>query len=147
MLFSAFLLLLAISRIHAAVIKKLPNDLPHENDVYDRPLPASWYQPEDHPVHYLFKRAPGDGVSYPAVGSPGQSAYLPPVLPSSLNCLPSVVLELPSLWIYTEYGAARMDGSPQCCSCCRENPKYSKFPLSTRSRSQWSSSMLCCRVL
>jgi len=76
MLFTAFLLLLAISRIQAAVISVLPNDHAHENDVYDKPLPASWYQPEDHPVHYLFKRAPGDGIPYPAVGSPGQSPYL-----------------------------------------------------------------------
>ncbi|KAF7295871.1 Carbohydrate esterase family 4 protein [Mycena chlorophos] len=36
-----------------------------------RQLPGSWYHPDDHPVHALFKRASADtdGVAYPTVGS------------------------------------------------------------------------------
>jgi hypothetical protein len=34
-------------------------------------LPSTWFHPDNHPVHALFKRAPGDGVTYPPVGSPG----------------------------------------------------------------------------
>ena len=82
MLFTAIVLLFAISRIQAAAIAR-PHDYAHENDIYDKPLPAAWYQSEDHPVHSLFKRAPGDGSDYPAVGSPG--ALICPLIPVSVH--------------------------------------------------------------
>lgn len=39
----------------------------------DTPLHEMWYHEDDHPVHALFKRGPvDDGVSYPAIGTPGK---------------------------------------------------------------------------
>jgi len=55
----------------AAAVPK-PSDHDHAHNVR-RALPDTWHQPEDHPVHALFKRAPGtDGVAYPSVGSPSK---------------------------------------------------------------------------
>lgn len=79
MLLSTSLLLLVVSCIRAAVISR-PHDIHdhHENDVYDKRLPDAWHQPSDHPVHSLFRRAPDDGTSYAAVGTPAWSSTFPP---------------------------------------------------------------------
>ena len=82
MLFTTIIISLIISCIHAAVISR-PHDAhdhAHENEVYDKPLPAAWYQSPDHPVHSLFKRGPTDGTPYEAVGSAGDP-YLVPRIP------------------------------------------------------------------
>jgi hypothetical protein len=148
MLFTPLLLLLfTLSCIHAAVISR-PHA--HENDIYDKPLPAAWYQPADHPAHSLFKRAPGDGTAYPAVGSPGESAYLvrvPPLLAWLNQSILSLVLDFPSWGIYTKRNPPRVDCSPQRCRRSGEDSQHSSVPLSTRCRSQWPSNMFCCRVL
>lgn len=40
------------------------------------PLPTAWHHEPNHPVHALFRRAPGDGVTYPPVGTPGPLSLL-----------------------------------------------------------------------
>lgn len=64
-------LALVIPRFLCAVIS-FPNEVRHVEDVQDRQLPGRWSQELGHPVHALFRRAPGDGISYAPVGTPGE---------------------------------------------------------------------------
>ncbi|KAF8812434.1 glycoside hydrolase/deacetylase [Phlegmacium glaucopus] len=74
------LILIALPLTHALVLQKL-----HEYDDHDHShnvrisLPSqTWYHPQDHPVHALFKRAAeANGTSYAPVGSPAWSAGFP----------------------------------------------------------------------
>ena len=71
MLCSALLLLAALPSAFTASVP-LHDTHDHEHSHVERTqLPGSWYQRESHPVHKLFRRAPGDGVDRPAVGSAG----------------------------------------------------------------------------
>ena len=71
MLLSSALLLGATLRSALAIT--IPHDTHDHSHVESVQLPGEWYQPETHPVHKLFRRAPDDGVVRPAVGSPGAS--------------------------------------------------------------------------
>lgn len=72
-MFRPLILLLSLPLIHAAAVPNVHDsyDLGHSHDVRQS-LPGDWYQPRDHPVHKLFKRAPGDGITYAPVGTPGR---------------------------------------------------------------------------
>lgn len=50
-----------------------PTEL-HDHTVHTS-LPAAWHHEPDHPLHALFRRAPGDGITYPAVGTPRMSCF------------------------------------------------------------------------
>ncbi|CAL1700614.1 unnamed protein product [Somion occarium] len=67
----------------------------HDCNSHSKRLPsATWYQPDDHPVHQLFKRGPSagtDGVPYAQVGSPAWSAAYPQSTPDAN--------QLPELWV------------------------------------------------
>lgn len=86
-------------------------------------LPKAWYQPDDHPVHSLFKRQspgpPTDGVSYAAVGSPEWYGAYPPGVPDSL--------QLPQPWV-DALNAAISEGKipniPQSQNVPGQNPTY-----------------------
>ena len=71
-MFWHLILLVALPLVHAAAVPNThdSDDHNHSHDVRQS-LPSSWYQARDHPVHKLFKRAPGDGVNYAPVGTPG----------------------------------------------------------------------------
>lgn len=71
MFVSSALLLGALHSVLAVTIP--PHDTHDYSHVEGIQLPGEWYQPETHPVHKLFRRAPDDGVARPAVGSPGAS--------------------------------------------------------------------------
>jgi len=61
--------------------RAFPTDL-HDHTVHTS-LPAAWHHEPDHPVHNLFRRAPGDGITYPAVGTPGMSSFFPSRYPTN----------------------------------------------------------------
>lgn len=71
MLFSSLLVLAASPLLHAASVPvtKAPHDHGH---VERMQLPKRWYQESGHRVERLFRRGPDDGVTRPAVGSPGK---------------------------------------------------------------------------
>lgn len=73
LMFLPLVLLLALPLIHAAAVPNTHDfdDHNHSHDVRQS-LPTNWYQARDHPVHKLFKRAPGDGTNYAPVGDPGR---------------------------------------------------------------------------
>jgi hypothetical protein len=65
------ILLLAASAVYASVAPA------HESHTESKPPGNRWYHEDDHPVHALFKRGPlGDGIVYPAIGTPGEPLYL-----------------------------------------------------------------------
>jgi len=68
-MFLHIILLVALPLINAAAVPNT-HDHNHSHDVRQS-LPSNWYQARDHPVHKLFKRAPGDGINYAPVGTPG----------------------------------------------------------------------------
>ncbi|KAI0638210.1 hypothetical protein C8Q77DRAFT_1153878 [Trametes polyzona] len=78
----SFFLLAATALLSSAAAS--PSALPHDTHDHDhsvrRALPNTWYHPEDHPVHALFRRADEktDGATYAAIGSPEWSAGYPP---------------------------------------------------------------------
>ena len=118
MLFTTLLLFGVISYIQAAAITR-PNDFhdTHEHDVYDKPLPDSWYQEPNHPVHSLFRRV--DGTNYAAVGTPGDSSLFNWLSAALLNnpdfffSFLRMVRFISSSRFYTRsvVNAASMDGS------------------------------------
>ncbi|KAJ7114836.1 carbohydrate esterase family 4 protein [Mycena epipterygia] len=77
--------LLSVASLH----NRHPHD--HSHNAAKR-LPSTWYHPDDHPVHSLFKRgAATDGVTYAAIGSDAwQNAY-PPGPPGTpdVNAMPA----------------------------------------------------------
>ena len=60
--------------VYSATIAHRHDD--HDHAPVNRRLPSTWYQPDDHPAHALFKRAPTDGAVYAQVGSPSTSSQL-----------------------------------------------------------------------
>ncbi|KAF9259516.1 glycoside hydrolase/deacetylase [Marasmius fiardii PR-910] len=62
---SSFLLLVTAFNVAHALV------LVHDHDSINRRYVDQWYQPDHHPVHALFKRAPAgsDGLTYPQVGT------------------------------------------------------------------------------
>ncbi|GLB34544.1 putative polysaccharide deacetylase [Lyophyllum shimeji] len=83
-------------------------------------LPDTWYQPDDHPVHALFKRgAPGDGTNYPAVGSPTWSSAYPVTSPD--------VNQLPKEWVdalNAAVSAGKIPNIPQSSNTPGVSPVY-----------------------
>ncbi|KAK7049516.1 hypothetical protein VNI00_005547 [Paramarasmius palmivorus] len=77
-LFSLAGIVAAISTYTTALVIHDPSSS-HDHTVSRRFVSGSWFQPRDHPVNALFKRAPTgtDGASYPAVGSPEWSSKYP----------------------------------------------------------------------
>lgn len=71
MLLSSIVLAFALPLARAVVVRA-PRDFHDHSDEVGRALPGSWYHEPDHPVHALFKRAPGDGTTYAPVGTPGK---------------------------------------------------------------------------
>ena len=107
MLFSLVSLLFALPLVLAASIHT-PHDS-HDDHAHEinQALPGTWYQDPDHPVHSLFKRAPGDGTDYPAVGTPRTCSTASPTFYNAntiaqngpkvfLMCLPTLPICLQS---------------------------------------------------
>ena len=62
-----------ISFLLIASAAAIPTHDHEHTHVLHKRLPDTWHQPPDHPVHALFRRAPGtDGVVYPSVGTPSK---------------------------------------------------------------------------
>ncbi|KAF8974562.1 hypothetical protein BDZ97DRAFT_1900211 [Flammula alnicola] len=81
------LILLALPLLRTLAVPTPHDSHDHLHNVR-KALPTTWYQPRDHPVHDLFKRAPGDGTDYAAVGTPDWSAGFPTGTPNP-NALPA----------------------------------------------------------
>lgn len=83
-------ILLAASAVYASVAPA------HESHTENKPLGKRWYHEDDHPVHALFKRGPvGDGIIYPAIGTPGKPLYLIFFTPAGLIRVLRMVRRLP----------------------------------------------------
>ncbi|KAF9568900.1 glycoside hydrolase/deacetylase [Agrocybe pediades] len=88
---SSFVVFLSVACAAAA---PKPSEASHSHSyTVRRALPNTWHQPDDHPVHALFKRATatGDGVAYPAVGDAAWAAAYPQSTPDSKA--------LPAAWV------------------------------------------------
>jgi len=70
-LLSALALVIPRLILCAVISVPSPSEVHHE-DVQDGQLPGVWSQEPGHPVHALFRRAPGDGITYAPVGTPGE---------------------------------------------------------------------------
>ncbi|KDR83740.1 hypothetical protein GALMADRAFT_236093 [Galerina marginata CBS 339.88] len=128
-LISLFSLLLA--RTAAVPTPTDSHDHAHSHSVRQA-LPDSWYQPRDHSVHALFKRATSDGVNYAAVGTPAWSAGFPQTSPdpnalpaawvSALNAavaagkIPAIPTSSNMPGVNPVYPAGNNPSSPQICS-------------------------------
>jgi peptidoglycan/xylan/chitin deacetylase (PgdA/CDA1 family) len=116
MLWSIFLI--ALPAVHAAVIHPVQDHNDESHQITKR-LPTTWYHSDDHPVHALFKRAPGDGTNYPAVGSPTWSAPFPRSSPD--------VSQLPKEWVTAlnaAVAAGKIPNIPQSSNTPGVNPVY-----------------------
>ncbi|RXW23916.1 hypothetical protein EST38_g1931 [Candolleomyces aberdarensis] len=116
MLLSTALLLLGAT-LRSALAVTIPHDTHDHTHVEHAQLPGEWYQPESHPVHKLFRRAPDDGVRRPAVGSPEWAAPYPQGLPDSS--------QLPSAWVdalNAAVAAGRIPDIPQTTLPPTPNP-------------------------
>ncbi|KAF8655300.1 hypothetical protein AX16_003198 [Volvariella volvacea WC 439] len=111
---------------------------PTSNDIYAHDhsssgsLPTTWHQPDDHPVHRLFPRAPTDGTDYPPVGSvewrrgwPGRipdPAILPQSWIDALNdaidagLIPNVPISTNTPGVNPVYPPGFNPNSPEVCS-------------------------------
>ncbi|GLB33810.1 putative polysaccharide deacetylase [Lyophyllum shimeji] len=111
--------LVALPAVHAALIPSV-HDHNDESHAVSSRLPDTWYQPDDHPVHALFKRgAPGDGTNYPAVGSPTWSSAYPVTSPD--------VNQLPKEWVNAlnaAVSAGKIPNIPQSSNTPGVNPVY-----------------------
>ncbi|KAF9485353.1 chitin deacetylase [Pholiota conissans] len=115
-----FQLILVASFLASTLAVPTPHDSydDHSHNVR-KALPDTWYQPRDHPVHTLFKRAPGDGTNYPAVGSPEWSAGYPTNAPDPNT--------LPAAWVVAlnaAVAAGKIPNVPQSSNVPNENPVY-----------------------
>lgn len=82
-------------------------------------LPSTWYQPEDHPVHKLFRRGTTDGATYPVVGSPEWLAAYPPGAADTTK--------LPQAWVdalNTAVAAGLIPNISQTTQTGTGNPAY-----------------------
>lgn len=70
------------------------HDFHDHSDNIEKRLPNTWHLPSDHPVHALFKRAPGD---YPQVGSPSKFKYST-FYSTALITIDSMVERVPDLY-------------------------------------------------
>ncbi|KAH7914353.1 carbohydrate esterase family 4 protein [Hygrophoropsis aurantiaca] len=83
------------SRLITALL--LAGTLAHSTTAHDshtlnrRVSNGTWYQPDDHPAHALFKRGNTDGIAYAPVGSPEWLAGYPNG--------PADVTQLPKVWL------------------------------------------------
>ncbi|KAJ7290217.1 carbohydrate esterase family 4 protein [Mycena rebaudengoi] len=84
--------LLFLPLLATATLDHRHEDYAHSHNIH-RALPGTWYHDSDHPVRELFKRAPTDGKTYAAVGSPEWSAPYPN--PSNFTLDLSI---LPAAW-------------------------------------------------
>ncbi|KAG6887692.1 hypothetical protein C0995_013434 [Termitomyces sp. Mi166 len=109
-------LLFALPLAHAACFRVPPD---HDDSVEKR-LPTAWYQPDDHPVHALFKRGPlTDGTNYPQVGTPTWSSAYPSFSPD--------VNALPRQWVAAldaAVAAGKIPDIPQSTNTPGTNPVY-----------------------
>ncbi|KAG5724345.1 Chitin deacetylase [Termitomyces sp. T112] len=109
-------LFFAFPLAHAARFR-VPHD--HSHSVEKR-LPTSWYQPEDHPVHALFKRdQPTDGTNYPQVGTPTWSSAYPASSPD-VNALPQQWVDA----LNDAVEAGNIPNIPQSKNTPNTNPVY-----------------------
>ena len=75
------LVLIALPVTYALVLQKPrePGAYDHSHNIVPTSLHSqTWYHPEDHPVHALFRRATddsADNITYAPVGSPGKSVW------------------------------------------------------------------------
>ncbi|RXW25255.1 hypothetical protein EST38_g625 [Candolleomyces aberdarensis] len=119
MLCSAWLLLAALPSVFAASVP-LHDSHDHDHSHVERTqLPGGWYQPESHPVHKLFRRAPDDGVQRPAVGSAEWAAPYPRGVPDSS--------QLPQAWVAAlnaAVAAGDIPDIPQTTNTPQTNPVY-----------------------
>ncbi|KAF7332210.1 Chitin deacetylase [Mycena kentingensis (nom. inval.)] len=85
-----------------------------------RRLPDTWFQPDEHPAHALFKRAPAtDGATYDQVGSSTWSAAYPQSTPSADA--------MPSEWkdaLAAAVSAGKIPKIPSSSNKPGENPTY-----------------------
>ncbi|KAG2152243.1 carbohydrate esterase family 4 protein [Suillus cothurnatus] len=108
------ILLLATSAVYASVAPA------HESHTESKPPGNRWYHEDDHPVHALFKRGPlGDGIVYPAIGTPEWSAGFPPATADTTM--------LPQAWVDALNAAAlagKIPDIPQSTSTNGLDPVY-----------------------
>ena len=140
MLFPHFLLF-ALPLIRAAAVPNSydSHDHSHSHDVR-QPLPNTWYHARDHPVHELFKRAPGDGTNYAPVGTPGKR--LVPFLFQILSRI-SMVCWVSASLPKSKCPSGGMGQRPECgCSCWKDSqhPPHDKRPQHEPSLSSWPQS-------
>ncbi|KAG5643946.1 hypothetical protein DXG03_009297 [Asterophora parasitica] len=110
--------LLALPLAHAASIPAA-HDHNDESHHVNKRLPKSWSLDADHPAQAMYKRAPGDGTDYPAVGSPTWSAAWPQSSPD--------VNQLPKQWVDAlndAVAAGKIPNIPQSHNTPGTNPIY-----------------------
>ncbi|PPQ98546.1 hypothetical protein CVT24_004037 [Panaeolus cyanescens] len=112
------LTLLAPPLAQALSVPTSTHDHAHNHEVR-RSLPDTWYQPEDHAVKALFRRAPDDGNDYPPVGSPAWSARFPRSTPDP-NALPQEWLDA----LAAAEAAGRIPDVPISSGTPNQNPRY-----------------------
>ncbi|CAA7259764.1 unnamed protein product [Cyclocybe aegerita] len=116
MFFPPIAFLCALPLVHSVAVH-----LPHDSHEASGSLPSSWFHQRDHPVHALFRRAPGDGNDYPAVGTPQWSAGFPPA-----SGAPDPSL-LPAEWVNAlnaAVAAGRIPDIPRSSNTPQTNPVY-----------------------
>ncbi|KAH7929448.1 carbohydrate esterase family 4 protein [Leucogyrophana mollusca] len=96
----------------------------HDSHVEQKRLPGTWYQPDDHPVHALFKRDGGasDGITYAPVGSPEWTAGYPPGAPD--------ITQLPPAWLnalHAAEAAGKIPKIPVSTMVAGGEPTYDGF--------------------
>ncbi|KAF8165345.1 hypothetical protein B0H34DRAFT_793744 [Crassisporium funariophilum] len=95
----------------------------HSHDIRQSLPSSNWYHREDHPVHVLFKRAPGDGTNYDPVGSAAWYAGFPRTVPGTL---PDTNL-LPAAWVNAlnaAVAAGKIPDIPRSTNTPQTNPVY-----------------------
>ncbi|KJA24474.1 carbohydrate esterase family 4 protein [Hypholoma sublateritium FD-334 SS-4] len=112
-------ILLGLPLVQALIVT--PHDSHGHDHIHEvrRSLPDSWYQPEGHPIHDLFKRDTDDGADYPAVGSPAWSAGYPTGAPDTTN--------LPAAWVAAlnaAVAAGKIPSIPPTTNTPGTNPVY-----------------------
>ncbi|KAI6034139.1 carbohydrate esterase family 4 protein [Pisolithus microcarpus] len=112
--------LLVFSLLVAPAVQAVDSVSPYHHYV-NAELPArTWYQPDSHPVHTLFRRAgANDGVTYASVGSPEWSKGFP-ADPVSMQNMPQAWLDA----LHKAVSAGKIPDVPVTITPPGSNPTY-----------------------
>ncbi|KAG6821277.1 hypothetical protein H0H93_002387 [Arthromyces matolae] len=114
------LFLVVVPFVYAARLPLVHDTINDHSHAVQKNLPTSWHQPDDHPVHALFKRGtPTDGANYAQVGTPAWSAPYPSWSPD--------VNSLPQEWVdalNAAVAAGNIPNIPQSSNTPGVNPVY-----------------------